>query len=78
MSPTTLHTIYVSQERTADFTLTKIINDAKKAGANKEDIMTILSDRNLPIDDIEAGNLADEILSKKVDQGFLTKSNALQ
>lgn len=73
-----LHTVFVEQERTADFTLTKLLNDAKAAGANKQDIISILTDRNLPVDDIEADKIADEILSRKVEQGFLTISNVLQ
>jgi len=73
-----LHTVFVQQERTADFTLTKLLNDAKKAGANKEDIVSILNDRNLPVDEIEVEKIAEEILLKKLDQGYLTISNALQ
>ncbi|MDJ0634548.1 MAG: hypothetical protein QNJ34_15275 [Xenococcaceae cyanobacterium MO_188.B29] len=35
-------------------------------------------DRNLPVDEIEANNIADEILANPPLQGFLTISNALQ
>lgn len=35
-------------------------------------------DRNLPVDEIGASNLADEILENPPLQGFLTISNALQ
>jgi hypothetical protein len=35
-------------------------------------------DKNLPVDEIEAGNIAEEILSNPPKQGFLTISNALQ
>jgi hypothetical protein len=38
----------------------------------------VLLDRNLPVDEIEVGNLADEILRDPPPQGFLTISNALQ
>jgi hypothetical protein len=35
-------------------------------------------DRNLPIDEIEANNIADQLLAQKPEQGYLTISNALQ
>lgn len=35
-------------------------------------------ERNLPIDDIQASKIAEEILKKKPEQGYLTISNALQ
>nr|WP_041462470.1 hypothetical protein [Chroococcidiopsis thermalis] len=37
-----------------------------------------MSDRNLPVDEIEVANIADEILINLPAQGFLTISNALQ
>ena len=49
-----------------------------KHGANREDILAYIADRNLPVDDIEAGHIADELLRQPPDQGFLTISNALQ
>ena len=47
-------------------------------GANKEDIISFLVDRNVPGDDIVYSDLADEILISKPEQGYLTISNALQ
>jgi hypothetical protein len=41
-------------------------------------LLIFVYDRNLPIDDIEASNIADEILRNPPIQGFLTISNALQ
>ena len=35
-------------------------------------------DRNLPIDELEAVNLAEELLAKPLELGYLTISNALQ
>ena len=35
-------------------------------------------DRNLPVDDIEANNIAEELLKAPPAQGYLTISNALQ
>ncbi|AFY32444.1 hypothetical protein [Calothrix sp. PCC 7507] len=73
-----LHTIYVRAERTADFQMTRgIINILKNEG-NKDDLIAFIFDRNLPVDEIEAANIADEILINPPRQGFLTISNALQ
>ncbi len=37
-----------------------------------------MHDKNLPIDDIEANEIAQELLAKPCEQGYLTISNALQ
>ena len=47
-------------------------------GANKEDIVGFLIDKNVPGDEIVYNDLADEILRNKPNQGYLTISNALQ
>lgn len=47
-------------------------------GANKDDIIGFLSDRNVPGDEIVYNDLADEILAHTPKQGYLTISNALQ
>ncbi|BAY39567.1 putative Type II restriction enzyme NspV [Nostoc sp. NIES-2111] len=73
-----LHTIYVSAERTADFQMTRGIRNILANEGNKDDLIAFMSDRNLPVDEIEAGNIADEILANLPRQGFLTISNALQ
>ena len=73
-----IHTIFVSAERTADFQMTRGIRSILENEGNKDDLIALMLDRNLPIDDIEASNLADEILDNPPIQGFLTISNALQ
>lgn len=73
-----LHTVFVDQHRTADFTMTRILRDALQAGANAEDLIALMMDRNLPLDEIEAGNIARELLLEPPEQGYLTISNALQ
>ena len=73
-----LHTIFVSAERTADFQMTRGIRSILENEGNKDDLIAFMLDRNLPIDDIEAANLADEIIGNPPIQGFLTISNALQ
>ncbi|WP_202945882.1 hypothetical protein [Aquimarina agarivorans] len=49
-----------------------------KDGANKEDIIAYLNDKNIPADDITLGLIADQILNNTPKQGYLTISNALQ
>jgi hypothetical protein len=73
-----LHTVFVEAERTADFQMTKGIRQILDNQANQDDLIAFLFDRNLPIDDIEAQNIAEEILQNPPKQGFLTISNALQ
>lgn len=69
---------FIDSSRTADFTITKRLREMLDDGANKEDIIGFLIDRNIPGDEIVYNNLAEEILSKKPKQGYLTISNALQ
>lgn len=73
-----LHTIYVSAERTADFQMTRGIRNILDNEGNQDDLIAFMLDRNLPVDEIEAANIADEILENPPIQGFLTISNALQ
>jgi hypothetical protein len=73
-----LHAIFVSADRTADFQMTRGIRNILASEGNRDDIIAFMFDRNLPIDEIEAGKLADEILQNPPQQGYLTISNALQ
>jgi hypothetical protein len=49
-----------------------------KNKANRDDLLAFFQDRLLPVDEIEAGNLADEILRSPPPLGYLTISSALQ
>ena len=69
---------FVDKSRTSDFTITKRLREMLNDGANKEDIIGFLQDKNLPGDDIVYNDLADEILMNCPQQGYLTISNALQ
>lgn len=69
---------FIYQHRTADFMITKTLIKMIEDGANNEDIMAYLIDRNLPADEITLNKLADEILKDPPLQGYLTVSNALQ
>lgn len=73
-----LHTIYVEAERTADFQTTSGLRQILANQGNADDIIAFLQDRNLPADEIELNNLANEIINNPPVQGFLTISNALQ
>lgn len=73
-----LHTVFVDADRTADYQMTRGILQILKDDGNQEDIIAYMTDKNLPIDDIEASNLANNILQYPPNQGFLTISNALQ
>ena len=73
-----LHTIFVEKNRTADFQLTTSINKILDNGANEDDIIALLQDKNLPVDEMTAATLSKEILSNRPRIGYLTISNALQ
>ena len=72
------HCTFICKERTADFTITKRLREMIYDGANKEDIIGFLLDKNVPGDEVVYNELADEILSCPPEQGYLTISNALQ
>lgn len=73
-----LNCTFVEKSRTADFTLTKRLREMLNDGANKEDIVAFLYDRNVPGDEITLENRAEEILNTPPPQGYLTISNAFQ
>ena len=68
----------IKKECTADYITTRCIKDMLSHGANKEDIIGFLRDRNIPGDEITYNSLAEEILCNEPAQGYLTISNALQ
>ncbi|MEG9883027.1 MAG: restriction endonuclease [Hyphomicrobiales bacterium] len=68
------HMIYVEKERTADFQTTRGIGKILERDGNKDDLIAFFADRNLPVDEIEADNIADALLqSKPVQDGHLRK-----
>lgn len=72
------HVIFVEASRTADFQMTTGISEIIKRQGNKDDLIAFMMDRMLPVDDIQASIIADEILEQPPDIGYLTISNALQ
>lgn len=74
-----VHTIYIEKERTADYTMTRLILEHLKVKPDVDDLVGLMRDKNLPLDfEIEAPKLAAEIIRNPPVEGFLTISNALQ
>jgi hypothetical protein len=71
-------TVFVNASRTADFQTTSGLRKILETEGNIDDLVAFMSDRNLPADEIGLTNLAEEIMTNKPEQGYLTISNALQ
>jgi hypothetical protein len=69
---------FLDKERTADYTTTYRLREMLNDGANKEDIVGYIADRNIPADEITIEQLACDIMDNAPKQGYLTISNALQ
>lgn len=72
------HTIFVNRERTADYQTTRGLLDILRRDGNEDDISAFLLERNLPVDEIGANQLAARIIQTPPIEGYLTVSNALQ
>jgi len=73
-----LHSIFIEAERTADYQTTKGILNIIENNGNKDDIVAFTQDHFLPVEDIQASQIAEEILANPPNIGYLTISNALQ
>ena len=73
-----LNTIFVTAARTADFQTTTGIRKIVGNNGNLDDLLAFFAERMLPVDDIEANHLAEEVLANPPEVGYLTISNALQ
>ena len=73
-----LHVIYVEKECTADFQTTTGIRRILDNEGNKDDLLAFMEERMLPVEEIEAERIADELLRVPPRVGYLTISNALQ
>jgi hypothetical protein len=73
-----VNTIFVDEHRTADFQTTSRIKRILENDGNVDDLVAFMEDRRLPVDDIQAYKLAEEILQNPPEIGYLTISNALQ
>ena len=72
------HTVFVDKARTADFQTTTGLAGIIENEGNKDDILAFLEERMLPVDDVQASDIADELLVQAPQIGYLTISNALQ
>jgi len=73
-----LHGIFIEAERTADYQITTGILNIIKNDGNRDDIVAFMQDRLLPVEEIQASQIADEIVANPPNIGYLTISNALQ
>lgn len=72
------HTIFIEEKQTADFQTTKVLLEIIARHGNTDDISAFIVERNLPVDEIGAYQLAEIIIQTPPVQGYLTISNALQ
>lgn len=72
------HVIFVERDQTADFQTTSGILKILDNQGNVDDLIAFMTERFLPVDEIQAQRLAEDILRKRPAIGYLTISNALQ
>lgn len=73
-----LHSIFIEAKRTADYQTTKGILNIIENNGNEDDFVAFMQDRLLPVEEIQASQIAKEILANPPNIGYLTISNALQ
>jgi len=73
-----MHTIFIDAKQTGDFQMTKGLRDIIAREGNEDDLVAYMQDKMLPVDEIEARRIAQELLKAPPEQGYLTISNALQ
>lgn len=73
-----IHAVLVDKGQTADFQTTNGLRKIVENDGNEDDVLAFFQDRLLPVDDIQALELAREVLTSPPGVGYLTISNALQ
>ncbi len=73
-----LHVVFVEARRTADFQMTRGLLQILENEGNEDDLLAFMTEKNLPVDSIEARQIAADLLKSSPEQGYLTISNALQ
>lgn len=73
-----MHTIYIDDYRTGDYQTTSGLLKIIENKGNIDDIKAFFEERLLPVDEIRAEELAEEVLKNTPKLGYLTISNALQ
>lgn len=72
------HVVFVDSERTGDYQTTTGILKILDNHGNTDDLIAFMAERFLPLDNIQAEELAKYILQNRPNVGYLTISNALQ
>lgn len=72
-----IHVIFVERNRTGDYQTTTGILKILDNNGNADDLVAFMTERFMPVDEIQAQKLAEEILKKRPQAGYLTISNAL-
>jgi hypothetical protein len=70
--------LFLAKERTADYQTTYGLSEIFRRNGNKDDIVSFLAERNLPLDEVGRELMAERILENPPSIGYLTISNALQ
>ncbi len=73
-----IHTLFIEASKTGDYQTTRGIRQILENDGNRDDLVAFLQDRNLPIDDSERINIAEELLKSPPPQGFLTTNWSFQ
>ena len=73
-----LHVIVVEKSATADWQTTSGLLKILDNQGNIDDVLAFIAERMLPLDEIQAEQLAQDIISNPPQLGYLTISNALQ
>lgn len=73
-----VHTVFVEKHRTGDFQASSTVRQIIENDGNQDDLVAFMVDRNLPVDEVQANKIAQELLQGPPEQGYLTISNALQ
>lgn len=73
-----LHVVFIDKACTGDFQTTTGIQRILENNGNRDDLLAFMQERLLPVDEIEAERIADELLQNPPRTGYLTISNALQ
>ncbi len=73
-----MHVVFVEAIKTADYQTTQGLIRILENNGNIDDVLGFFDDRNLPVDEIKAEELAKEIFENPPQLGYLTISNAMQ
>lgn len=73
-----LHAVFVEAHRTADYQMTRGLIEILERDGNEDDLIALMLDKHLPVEEIEARRIAQDLLRNPPVQGYLTISNALQ